>query len=220
MAAAALAVLNPLDTLASFGANPGLRQVTLLHTPLPSLEITSGIKKLKYNPRNPVFIYSGNKTAETNPRFDVAAGNLSDEFEGKYRLLKKGSFTIGVIETNNEDWNTAEKMNNIAAFLKKEKGCDLVICLSDLGFSNRSMLDDTRLAAKSENLDVIIGKKTAASPPLPYIAINKNRAEVILSYSGDREMAMGNIKIVFDAAGNKCGVEFDQPLHPRANATA
>jgi len=102
MAAAAIAVLNPLDTFASFtsGSGTAMRQVTFLHTPLATAEITSGINKIKYSPRNPVLIYSGTRTDETGTRFDVAAGNLPEQFEGNYRLLKKGSVMIGVIETS------------------------------------------------------------------------------------------------------------------------
>lgn len=46
----------------------------------------------------------------------------------------------------------AEVVNRYAEYLKNEKGCDLVLCLSHLGFSG-----DERLAAMIRNVDVIVG---------------------------------------------------------------
>ena len=43
-------------------------------------------------------------------------------------------------------------VNRYAEYLKNEKGCDLVLCLSHLGFSG-----DERLAAMIRNVDVIVG---------------------------------------------------------------
>lgn len=223
MAVAAIAAFNPIDSLASFTSGfsgTTFRQVTFLHTALPAAEISSRLNKLKYDHRNPLLIQSGNNTGKTNTGFDASAGSLPEEFEGNYQIIKKGSVTIGVIEAFKNEWNLAGRVNHLAGILKKEKGCDLVVCLSDLGFSSRAMLDDTRLAAQSQNLDIIIGKSTSSSPVLPYIALNKNRAEVILHYSSNRDLAIGNIKIVFDNAGNKRGVEFDHPFHPKGKTLA
>lgn len=46
----------------------------------------------------------------------------------------------------------AEAANLWAEYLKKEKKCDIVLCLSHLGFR-----EDMQLAALSENVDVIVG---------------------------------------------------------------
>ena len=46
----------------------------------------------------------------------------------------------------------AEVTNSIAEFLKNEKSCDMVICLSHLGYDG-----DRRLASQIRNVDVIVG---------------------------------------------------------------
>lgn len=46
----------------------------------------------------------------------------------------------------------AEVINSLAAYLKKDKGCDMVICLSHLGYG-----EDRDLASKIRNVDVIVG---------------------------------------------------------------
>ena len=49
-----------------------------------------------------------------------------------------------------------EIVNRYAAYLKEEKGCDMVICLSHLGFADEDYTD-CELAAKVRNVDVIVG---------------------------------------------------------------
>lgn len=46
----------------------------------------------------------------------------------------------------------AEVANELAEYLKKEKGCDMVICLSHLGYE-----EDKEVAASMRNVDLIIG---------------------------------------------------------------
>ena len=51
-----------------------------------------------------------------------------------------------------------EVANKMATFLKKEKKCDLIICLSHLGSSKKSEgINDYKIAKNSRNIDVIIG---------------------------------------------------------------
>lgn len=48
-----------------------------------------------------------------------------------------------------------EVMNHYAAYLKNEKKCDLVVCLSHLGYDHRD--SDCELATMVRNVDVIVG---------------------------------------------------------------
>lgn len=223
LAATAIVALKPLDTLASFTspfAGSSLKQVTFLHTTMPGTEIVSTIKRLQQNHRNPVLLHAGKTEETTRSNYDAATGSLPEHFEGAYQIVYKGSVKIGVIEANASGPETVDYTNQLADFLKKEKNCQLVVCLSSLGFRNRTSIDDTRLAEKSENLDIIIGKKTITSPPLPYIALNKQRSEVILHYSDSRETIIGNMKIFLNDQGAKQRIEFDNPFHPKGRATA
>lgn len=46
----------------------------------------------------------------------------------------------------------AQVVNRLAAYLKEDKGCDMVICLSHLGYG-----EDKDLASQIRNVDVIVG---------------------------------------------------------------
>ena len=50
---------------------------------------------------------------------------------------------------------SSEVVNRYAAYLKNEKNCDIVICLSHLGYG-----EDMDLAASVRNVDIIVGGHT------------------------------------------------------------
>jgi hypothetical protein len=218
MLTTALVATKPFDALATLTSpftGESFNQVTFLHTALPATAASSRISKIKDDHANPVLLnVNSNTEEELTSNYDAAAGYLPGHFDGTYKIIKRGQFRIAVIETSAADSNNAETVNHLAGFLKKEENCDLVVCISQLGFKNRSSVDDIRLAERSENLDIIIGKQSSSSPCLPFIALNKNRSEVILHYSADHETAIGKIKIAFNRQGNKQRVEFDHPFQP------
>lgn len=51
--------------------------------------------------------------------------------------------------------NPVEVMNKYASYLKNDKKCDLVICLSHLGYDHRN--SDCELATQVRNVDIIVG---------------------------------------------------------------
>ena len=84
--------------------------------------------------------------------------------------IKIGVFGVGValkgLVSEDKYGNTRyldpiSTANKIASELKS-KSCDLVICLSHLGFEyeNKSINSDRKLAAETENIDVILGGHT------------------------------------------------------------
>lgn len=210
MLTTALVAVKPFDALATLASpftGDSFRQVTFLHTSLAGSAAASHIKKIKYDSSNPVLLNVNNNEQEQPLQYDAATGALPENFDGTYKIITKGQYRIAVIETAAGEGNNAEQVNHLAGFLKKDENCDLVVCISQLGFKNRSSIDDIRLAQRSENLDIIIGKKSASSPKQPYIALNKKRAEVILQYSDEQETAIGKIKIAFDKNGGKRNIE-------------
>ena len=86
-----------------------------------------------------------------------------------YTIVKKAGFKIGIIGALTDvrpvvDGHIAAKLkytdpaeviNKYAEFLKDEKKCDLVICLTHIGFDGKD--SDISLARASRNVDVIIG---------------------------------------------------------------
>jgi 5'-nucleotidase len=68
----------------------------------------------------------------------------------------------------------------------------MVICLSELGYKNDGIADDTRLAASSEHIDLIIGSESELFMKTPIIAQNKNKKEVIINHIGKNAIVLGN----------------------------
>ena len=78
-------------------------------------------------------------------------------------------------------------LNSIAGFLEEKWKCNLVICLSQLGFKNKGSMDDITLAGRSENIDVIPGGHSHTYMSTPYIVLNKQNREVIINHAGCRD---------------------------------
>lgn len=78
--------------------------------------------------------------------------------------------------------------------LKKEKGCDLVICLSHLGYHYDSdKIDDKKLAQKTQDIDLIIGGHTHTFLDKPVSVENKNGKQVIVNQVGWAGVNLGRI---------------------------
>ena len=162
-------------------------------------------------------------------RYDlpVVASNLSIHDSGlnasirSYKIIKKGTLRIGIIgAASNKNWmntktgyaNPVKEMNRIANMLKKEKNCDLVICLSQLGFTNRKAIDDIGLARQSRDIDIIIGGYSRTFMQQPRIVLNKNRHEVIINHAAYSGIVLGNLEIGFDDQKRKNRVSFNNIL--------
>lgn len=86
--------------------------------------------------------------------------------------------------------------NNIAAQLKEEEGCDVVVCLSHLGTEGKMEGDicDKFIAANSRNIDVIIGGHTHKVYQNLYIT-DLDGKSVLLSQTGKSGAAVGKITV-------------------------
>lgn len=164
-----------------------------------------------------------------NIRIPLVVSNYSFEntnikyLHQSYKILHKGDIRIGIIGAgiNLNDLAPREVVNSIvyrdpvaplsfiATRLKQEKKCHLVVCLSHLGFKNRSTIDDLELAAQSENIDIIIGGHSHTIMKTPSIVLNKQHREVIVNHAGCRGNALGNIQMSFNDKTEKTGVQFN-----------
>jgi 5'-nucleotidase len=127
-----------------------------------------------------------------------------------FKIFKKGSVKIGVfgigIELNGLVPSSAygdtvcndpiEIANETAAQLKKEK-CDLVICLSHLGFEYQDdqKVSDRKLAQNSKNIDIILGGHTHTFLEEPVIEKNKSKKNVLINQVGWAGIQLGRIDI-------------------------
>ncbi|TBR19296.1 MAG: bifunctional metallophosphatase/5'-nucleotidase [Chitinophagaceae bacterium] len=129
-----------------------------------------------------------------------------------YKIFKKGKLKVGVLGVGIEMKgliadNLIEKAvysdpvraaNETAYFLKKQKDCDLVICLSHLGFQYKEdKISDERLAQESENIDLIIGGHTHTFFDAPLRYNNKQQKEVIVNQVGFGGIVLGRLDFEF-----------------------
>ena len=139
--------------------------------------------------------------------------------EGKtqaYKIFKKGGIKIGVfgigIELNGlvskELYKETKYLNPIEMAEEmvkklKEKNCDLIICLSHLGYdykneSDENRISDTILAQKTSGIDLILGGHTHTFLPEPQRFMNKENQEVLINQVGFAGLYLGRIDCYFN----------------------
>ncbi len=129
-------------------------------------------------------------------------------------VLNKGGVKIGILglgvelnglvdKRNFEDTqylDPIEKANHHAKLLKEDKSCDLVICLSHLGYEyESSKISDVSLAPKTDHIDLILGGHTHTLLEKPVELRNKSEKKVYINQVGWAGIALGRIDIDFVA---------------------
>ena len=133
-----------------------------------------------------------------------------------YKIFKKNKLKIGVTAVgiemaglvpdsligNTKYLNPIQKANETAVKLKKEEACDMVICLSHLGYKyNNNKVSDIILAKETQNIDLIIGGHTHTFMDAPEVYTNKSGSDVLVNQVGWAGIQLGRLD--FDFAGFK-----------------
>lgn len=88
--------------------------------------------------------------------------------------------------------------------LKQDERCDLVICLSHLGYRyEHDKVSDEVLAAQTNDIDLIIGGHTHTLMESPATVLNRNGKEVIINQVGYKGVFMGRIDFFFEDGKNE-----------------
>ncbi|HLT87733.1 MAG TPA: metallophosphatase [Sphingobacterium sp.] len=120
-------------------------------------------------------------------------------------LTGVGIDVTGLVDPNNHKGMTyldpIPVVNRIAKMLKKDKKCDLVICLSHLGYNyNDDKIDDLKLAARSRHVDIILGGHTHTFLDEPTRVRNLDGNEVWVNQMGFAGIRLGRLDVVFNQA--------------------
>ena len=142
----------------------------------------------------------------------INGSNDSSAISGDYKIITKNNIKTGFISAKPGDSDVIEKVINLSAYLKKEKNCSVVVCLSQLGYRNKNTPDDITLAKKSTHIDIIIGGHANNFQVNPVIALNNSNCEVIIHAAAGDPTAVGKIEIDFDEKGQKKYVSFTNQL--------
>ena len=150
--------------------------------------------------------------------FPVLCGNYNftnTPMEGKtkpYHIFKKDGLRIGVfglgielkglvpkdLYTNTIYEDPIEKANYYAKLLKVEEKCNLVVCLSHLGYQySEDKVSDVTMAAATENIDVILGGHTHTFLPAPTKVGNLAGKTVLVNQAGWGGILLGRLDFVF-----------------------
>lgn len=160
-----------------------------------------------------------------NAKFPFITSNYDFKntiLEGKtldYKIFTKQGIKIGVFglgieldglvgkkqyaETKYLD--PVEIANHYGKFLKNEKKCDLVVCISHLGYQfrdNPNRICDVNLASKTENIDLILGGHTHTFLPEPQKYTNSAGKSVLVNQVGWAGLLLGKIDFFFDNQKN------------------
>ena len=124
--------------------------------------------------------------------------------------IKIGIFGLGIqleglVDKNlyketvyNDPIEIAQDMSRI---LKKKESCDLVICLSHIGYdykNNPERISDLKLARATTNIDLIIGGHTHTFLPKPTIEKNSEGRDVLVNQVGAYGLYLGKIDFYFE----------------------
>ncbi|PWJ39275.1 bifunctional metallophosphatase/5'-nucleotidase [Sediminitomix flava] len=148
-----------------------------------------------------------------NANYDFSNTTLEGQFK-PYKIFNKKGIKVGVFavgisldglvdkkmykETKYND--ALDVSQEYAKKLKEEEGCHLVICLSHVGYNYRNpeIVSDTKIAANSEHIDLIIGGHTHTFLTTPDKVKNKNGKEVMIVQTGWAGINLGRVDINFD----------------------
>jgi 5'-nucleotidase len=129
--------------------------------------------------------------------------------------IKVGVFGLGIelaglVDTKNYKEtvynNPVETAQEMVRILKHEQKCDLIICLSHLGYKYNTEPDkicDLKLAALTKDIDLIIGGHTHTFLDKPTIVKNLDQKEVLVNQVGCYGINLGRIDFYFDTNKQK-----------------
>ncbi len=158
--------------------------------------------------------------------FDFLSANydfsntILDTHVKPYKVFIKGGIKIGVFGVGIEleglvlknlyketvYLNPIEIAQDMSRILKDDEQCDLVICLSHLGYNyrdNSEKASDLKLAEKTKDIDLIIGGHTHTFLPKPTITKNAEDKNVLVNQVGCYGINLGRIDFYFDSDKNK-----------------
>jgi len=151
--------------------------------------------------------------------FPLINCNYTIEHEGlhqitkPYRIIKKGPIKIGILGVGIElDGLVPDKLiaktryndpikaaQPVATFLKEEEKCDLIICLSHLGYKYKhEKVSDVVLARSTRHIDIILGGHTHNFLEKPDVQSNIEGQPVIINQVGWGGVWMGRLDLLFE----------------------
>lgn len=98
--------------------------------------------------------------------------------------------------------NPIKSANSVSNFLRNELKCNVVVCLSHLGYKyDSNKVSDIILAQQTENIDVILGGHTHTFLDKPKLVANNGHKKVVICQVGWAGIKLGKLSLFFDEDG-------------------
>ncbi|MBC8644401.1 bifunctional metallophosphatase/5'-nucleotidase [Flavobacterium lindanitolerans] len=161
-----------------------------------------------------------------NAKFDFVSANYDfkntvlDGIVKPYKIFIKDGIKIGVFGLGVELDGLVDKKNyketvyndpvsvsqEMTRILKTQEKCDLIICLSHIGYAYKNdpdKISDLKLAAATRDIDLIIGGHTHTFLDKPTIVKNLDWIDTLVNQVGCYGINLGRIDFYFDTDKNK-----------------
>lgn len=164
------------------------------------------------------------KFPHISSNYDFSQTILYDRFS-KYEIFRRNGVKIGIYGLGVELKGLVSEKNyegtlykdpvkvalEMESFLKNEKKCDLVICLSHLGLEYKeNKISDKTLAAQTHLTDLIIGGHTHTFLDKPLELKNAKGKKIIVNQVGWGGLVLGRIDFIFNLSEKNKPVIFSQ----------
>lgn len=159
-------------------------------------------------------------------KFDFVSANydfkntMLDGIVKPYKTFKKDGIKIGIFGLGIELEGLVDKKNyketvykspvetaqEMTRILKMQEKCDLIICLSHIGYDYKTdpnRISDLKLAAQTKDIDLIIGGHTHTFLDKPTIIKNLDGIDTLVNQVGCYGINLGRIDFYFDKDKNK-----------------
>ena len=161
-----------------------------------------------------------------NASFDLISSNydftntILETKTKEYKTYNKSGIKIGVfglgieleglvskdLYKETKYLSPVEIADDITSKLKNEENCDLIICLSHLGYkydNAPNKICDLTLAKQTKDIDLIIGGHTHTFMNQPKVVKNKTDKNVLINQVGCFGLFLGKVDFFFDQKNNK-----------------
>lgn len=161
-----------------------------------------------------------------NAKFDFVSANydfkntILNGIVKPYKIFVKDGIKIGIFGLGVELEGLVDKKNyketvyndpvavsqEMTRILKTQEKCDLIICLSHIGYAYKNdpdKISDLKLASLTKDIDLIIGGHTHTFLDKPTIVKNLDGIDTLVNQVGCYGINLGRIDFYFDTDKNK-----------------
>lgn len=178
---------------------------------------------------------AGFKKVRSTAKFPFLCSNydfkntiLEGETE-KFKIFNKNGIKVGIFGVGiqlaglvgkkeygeTEYLDPVEVAQHYSNFLRNEKKCDMVICLSHIGYDYKDdpkKISDKILAANTDGIDLILGGHTHTFLPEPQSFFNKSGKNVLVNQVGWAGLLLGKITFYFDKNKNVKNISWNNQV--------